>query len=74
MKTIKLLKWKPGLPVITLIDIVRSINGPGLLAAKREVESFLDGNSIALHVGDVDTATIEQQLMAINVEYEVLAE
>jgi hypothetical protein len=48
MTTLELTTWKPGLNTVALIDSVRTHACRSLSEAKRDVERFLDGESVLL--------------------------
>jgi ribosomal protein L7/L12 len=59
--------WKYGLQTISLIRVVRTNSGMGLLEAKQAVEGLLDGKEICLSGLSEDRAlALRQEIEALN--------
>jgi hypothetical protein len=54
MSALRMVSWKEGLQVVSLIKDVRDFSTGSLASAKEEVERLLDGQSVTLHFSDGD--------------------
>lgn len=52
MASLMLVGWKPGLKVISLIELLRSQAGLSLREAKASAEKLLTGESVSVSFGD----------------------
>jgi len=74
MVVVNCVSWRPGLQVVSLIELVRDVRGHGLLQAKREVEEFLAGAELKIVFLDETSAEeIEKRLQALGVTVESAA-
>jgi hypothetical protein len=74
MKAIEVTEWKPGLQVVSLIDLVRNCNCSGLMQAKRDVESFLAGKALVLQAQDAREVLGELEKLGVNTVSAVITE
>lgn len=72
MTKLVLTSWEPSVKVVSLIELVRSAKQVGLLSAKREVEAFLDGETLIVDVGpSCDAQILSAKFEALGVCVEI---
>ncbi len=72
MTKLVLTSWGPSVKVVSLIKLVKATKQEGLLAAKREVEAFLEGERLIVEVrSSCDAQMLSANFEALGVSVEI---